>query len=220
MPSTAVNRRGFLKASLGGSAALVAAPTLVSWLAAADAKAATAAPASTAPLAFVDDYKTNVMANLTPETNAVVRVLGGMAQVWKTGAAWNTGTALRPDVLRANMRYCARVTTARTEAQAREAFVHDRQHQSYAMIGALGPLAYSTAPEPRRSPRSPPPPTPLPRPRSATPSLPTPRPVPRSAPGRTPRTSGWSPSWSTPCAARSRPATPASTRSSTRGRGA
>ncbi|MDX3571639.1 phosphatase PAP2 family protein [Streptomyces sp. ID05-47C] len=141
MPSTAVNRRGFLKASLGGSAALVAAPTLVSWLAAADAKAATAATASAAPLAFVDDYKTNVMANLTPETNAVVRVLGGMAQVWKTGAAWNTGTALRPDVLRANMRYCARVTTARTEAQAREAFVHDRQHQSYAMIGALGPLA-------------------------------------------------------------------------------
>ncbi|MFF3501334.1 phosphatase PAP2 family protein [Streptomyces sp. NPDC003247] len=132
---SAVNRRGFLRASLGGSAALVAAPTLVSWLGAADAKAATA------PLAFVDDYRTNVLTNLTPETNAVVRILGGMAEVWKTGAAWNTGTALRPEVLRANMRYCARVTAARTEAQAKEAFVHDRQHQSYAMIAALGPLA-------------------------------------------------------------------------------
>lgn len=132
---SAVNRRRFLKVSFGGSAALVAAPTLVSWLAAADAKAATA------PLPFVDDYKTNVMTNLTPETNAVVRVLGGFAQVWKTGAAWNTGTPLRPEVLRANMRYCARITTARTDAQAKEAFVYDRQHQSYAMIAGLGPLA-------------------------------------------------------------------------------
>ncbi|WP_330347293.1 phosphatase PAP2 family protein [Streptomyces sp. NBC_00582] len=132
---SAVNRRRFLKVSFGGSAALVAAPTLVSWLGAADAKAATS------PLPFVDDYKTNVLANLTPETNAVVRVLGGFAQVWKTGAAWNTGTPLRPDVLRANMRYCAALTGARTEAQGKEAFVYDRQHQSYAMIAGLGPLA-------------------------------------------------------------------------------
>ncbi|MFF5652362.1 phosphatase PAP2 family protein [Streptomyces collinus] len=141
MPSSArhhsptLNRRGFLRTSLGGSAALVAAPTLVGWLGAADAKAATA------PAAFVDDYKTNVLANLTPETNAVVRILGGMAEVWKTGAAWNTGTPLHPEVLRANMRYCAAVTGARTEAQAREAFVYDRQHQSYAMIAGLGPLS-------------------------------------------------------------------------------
>ncbi|WP_416968922.1 phosphatase PAP2 family protein [Streptomyces sp. 4F14] len=131
----AVNRRRFLKASVGGSAALVAAPTLVSWLGAADAKAAPAAAA------FVDDYKTNVMANLTPETNAVVRILGGMTEVWKTGAAWNTGTVLDREVLRANVRYCVNLTTRRTEAQAREAFVYDRQHQSYAMIGGLGPLA-------------------------------------------------------------------------------
>ncbi|GAB2758044.1 phosphatase PAP2 family protein [Streptomyces bullii] len=144
MPSTAghhsptrpaVNRRRFLKASFGGSAALVTAPTFASWLAAADAKAATA------PAAFVDDYRTNVLANQTPETNAVVRILGGFAEVWKTGDAWNTGTVLRPDVLRANMRYCARITATRTEAQAKEAFVVDRQHQSYAMIGGLGPLA-------------------------------------------------------------------------------
>ncbi|MDQ0956887.1 autotransporter-associated beta strand protein [Streptomyces sp. B4I13] len=132
---SAVNRRRFLKFSVGGSAALVAAPTLASWLAAADAKAATAA------LPFVDDYKTNVMANLTPETNAVVRALGGFAKVWKTGGAWNTGTPLRPDILRANVRYCVAVTRARTEAQGREAFVYDRQHQSYSTIAGLGPLA-------------------------------------------------------------------------------
>ncbi|WP_406171308.1 phosphatase PAP2 family protein [Streptomyces canus] len=131
----AVKRRGFLKTSLGASAGILAAPTFASWLGAADAKAATA------PAAFVDDYKSNVMANLTPETNAVVRVLGGFARIWKTGDAWNTGTPLRPEVLRANMRYCARITQARTEAQAKEAFLYDRQHQSYAMIGGLGPLA-------------------------------------------------------------------------------
>jgi len=131
----AVNRRGFLKTSLGASAGVLAAPTLVTWPAAADAKAAAGAAA------FVDDYKTNVIANLTPETNAVVRVLGGMAEVWKTGDAWNTGTPLIPEVLRANMRYCARLTSERTEAQAKEAFLYDRQHQSYAMIAGLGPLA-------------------------------------------------------------------------------
>ncbi|MFJ9539622.1 phosphatase PAP2 family protein [Streptomyces sp. NPDC101225] len=131
----AVGRRGFLKTSLGASAGVLAAPTFVTWSAAADAKAATA------PAAFVDDYRTNVAANTTPETNAVVRALGGFAQVWKTGGAWNTGTPLRPEVLRANMRYCARVTGARTDAQAKEAFLYDRQHQSYAMIAGLGPLA-------------------------------------------------------------------------------
>ncbi|MFK0111505.1 phosphatase PAP2 family protein [Streptomyces sp. NPDC091217] len=129
-----VGRRGFLKTSLGASAGMVAAPTLVSWLAAADAKAATA-------LAFVDDYKTNISTNLTADTNAVVRILGGFAQIWKTGSAWNTGTVLRADILRANMRYCARVTTRRTDAEAKKAFLYDRQHQSYAMIAGLGPLA-------------------------------------------------------------------------------
>ncbi|MEU3934752.1 phosphatase PAP2 family protein [Streptomyces sp. NPDC029044] len=140
MPSSAghhsptLNRRGFLRTSLGGSAALVAAPTLVGWLGAADAKAATA------PAAFVDDYKTNVLTNLTPETNAVVRALGGFARMWKTGT-WNTGTPLMADVLRANVRYCERITADRTDAEAKEAFVIDRQHQSYSMIEGLGPLA-------------------------------------------------------------------------------
>ncbi|MGW5478675.1 phosphatase PAP2 family protein [Streptomyces sp. NPDC004008] len=131
----AMNRRGFFRTSLGASAGVLAAPAFVTWLAAADAKAATA------PAAFVDDYRTNVPANLTPETNAVVRVLGGMTQVWKTGGAWNTGVPLRPDVLRANMRYCSRITSARSDAQAKEAFIYDRQHQSYALIAGLGPLA-------------------------------------------------------------------------------
>ncbi|GGT99323.1 phosphatase PAP2 family protein [Streptomyces coeruleorubidus] len=133
--TASVNRRGFLRTSLGASAGLLAAPAFATWLAAADAKAATG------PAAFVDDYKSNVLTNQTPETNAVLRILGGMSQVWKTGDAWDTGRVLDREVLRANMRYCAWVTTSRTEAQAKEAFLYDRQHQSYAMIGGLGPLA-------------------------------------------------------------------------------
>ncbi|MFI7140925.1 phosphatase PAP2 family protein [Streptomyces massasporeus] len=132
-PAT-VGRRGFLKTSLGASAGLLAAPAFASWLGAADAQAATGFAA------FVDDYKSNITANLTPETNAVVRILGGMSKMWKTGDAWNTGRVLDREVLRANMRYCARITRARSEAQAKEAFLYDRQHQSYAMIAGLGPL--------------------------------------------------------------------------------
>lgn len=129
-----VGRRGFLRTSLGASAGVLAAPTFAGWLAAADAKAETA-------LAFVDDYRTNISTNPTADTNAVVRVLGGFARIWKTGSAWNTGTVLRADVLRDNMRYCARVTARRSDAGAKKAFVYDRQHQSYAMIAGLGPLA-------------------------------------------------------------------------------
>ncbi|WP_060903464.1 phosphatase PAP2 family protein [Streptomyces europaeiscabiei] len=139
MPSSAghhaLNRRVFLRNSLGVSAGLIAAPTLANLWQAPEAKAATAFAA------FVDDYTTNITANQTAETNAVVRALGGFAEIWKTGGTWNTGTPLMPEILRDNMRYCARLTGRRTEAQAREAFVYDRQHQSYAMIGALGPLA-------------------------------------------------------------------------------
>ncbi|MEU8991265.1 phosphatase PAP2 family protein [Streptomyces sp. NPDC048558] len=130
-----LNRRRFLLTSAGGGAALLAVPAVAGWLPAADAKAATKAAA------FVDDYKTNVLANLTPETNAVVRVLGGFAKMWKTGGAWNTGTPLMPEVLRANVRYSVRITAARTDAQAKESFIIDRQHQSYSVIAGLGPLA-------------------------------------------------------------------------------
>lgn len=139
MPSSAghhtLDRRVFLRNSLGVTAGLIAAPTVVSLWQAPEAKAATAFTA------FVDDYSTNTTANQTAETNAVIRALGGFALIWKTGGAWNTGTPLLPEILRDNMRYCARVTARRTDAQAREAFITDRQHQSYSVISGLGPLA-------------------------------------------------------------------------------
>jgi autotransporter-associated beta strand protein len=90
--------------------------------------------------AFVDLYRTNVTANRTPETNAVVRILTGMQQLWKTGASWNDGLVLDPEVLRANVERVVEVTRSRTDAEARRAFIIDRQHQSYAATGGLGPL--------------------------------------------------------------------------------
>ncbi|WP_328767401.1 phosphatase PAP2 family protein [Streptomyces sp. NBC_00286] len=130
-----IDRRLFLRSSVGVSAGLVAAPVVGAWPAVADSS-----PANS-PAAFVDSYTTNVVANLTPETNAAVRILGGFGEIWKTGADWDSGVPLMADVLRANMRYSVRVTSRRTDAEGKLAFIHDRQHQSYAVIDGLGPLA-------------------------------------------------------------------------------
>ncbi|MGW0653722.1 phosphatase PAP2 family protein [Streptomyces umbrinus] len=135
-----IDRRVFLRTSVGVSAGLVAGPAVVAWPAA-TASAATDAAATNASAAFVDSYTTNVIGNLTSETNAAVHILDGFARIWKTGAAWNTGTPLMPEVLRANVRYSVHVTRRRTDAEARTAFIQDRQHQSYAVIAGLGPLA-------------------------------------------------------------------------------
>ncbi|MFD0311332.1 phosphatase PAP2 family protein [Streptomyces sp. NPDC127119] len=142
---TGIDRRVFLRGSVGVSAGLIAAPAAVARPATAAASTAptatVAAAATNTSAAFVDAYTTNVVGNLTSETNAAVHILDGFARIWKTGATWDTGTPLMPEVLRANMRYCARVTRRRTDAEARTAFVQDRQHQSYAVIAGLGPLA-------------------------------------------------------------------------------
>lgn len=135
----ATDRRRFLRTSAGTAAGLFAAPTALGLLTA--PQRAAAAEQGSAPAAFVDAYTTNTMADLTPEGNAAVRILTGMNRLWKTGPSWDTGSPLMAEILRANMDYCARVTTRRTAAQAREAFIYDRQHQSYAVIAGLGPLA-------------------------------------------------------------------------------
>ncbi|HWS36427.1 MAG TPA: phosphatase PAP2 family protein [Actinoplanes sp.] len=92
-------------------------------------------------LSFVDAYRTNTTANLTAETNAAVRILSGFQKVWSTGTAWNNGTVLDREFLRANIRYVVRTTRQRTAAEAARSFVVDRQHQSYSVIAGLGPLA-------------------------------------------------------------------------------
>lgn len=146
--ASGLDRRNFLKRTVT-TAGVIALPAAVAWpvsrLAGPSPVTAVQAAASTAPaggfVPFVDSYTTNTMANLTAETNAAVRALSGMQHVWRTGTAWNNGTPLMPEVLRDNIRYCARTTRRRTDAQAREAFIFDRQHQSHAVIAGLGPLA-------------------------------------------------------------------------------
>src|SRR4051812_2099065 len=130
------------------------------------------AQAKELPLAFVDNYRTNVSANRTVDTNAAVRALAGMQRIWETGTTWNNGRVRDAAMLRANVRHVVAgtrapapgggegglifyppppphpasgrpwaVPRARTMAEAKRAFISDRQHQSYAAIGGLGPLA-------------------------------------------------------------------------------
>jgi autotransporter-associated beta strand protein len=136
--TSGINRRKFL--TLGaGATALATAP---GWLLTQRALAAAATSTTTsAVLPFVDHYTTNLATNLTTDTNAAVEILSGFQKIWQTGTAWNTGTVLMPDVLRANIRYSIAVTTKRTDAEARKAFIYDRQNQSYAIIDGLGPLS-------------------------------------------------------------------------------
>jgi autotransporter-associated beta strand protein len=136
-----IGRRAFLRRSAGATAGLVAAPTALAWLSSSPAALADGSSAADAALAFVDYYKTNIAANTTAATNAGVRALSGMSALWQTGTAWNNGVVLSAAVLRSNMRYCSRVTRSRTPAEAKEAFIRDRQDQSYGSIEGLGPLA-------------------------------------------------------------------------------
>ncbi|HWG25608.1 phosphatase PAP2 family protein [Actinospica sp.] len=137
--SSKLSRRGFLAVSAVAPVAFYASPA-----AAASAKAAatgTSLAETVTGLPFVESYQTNISTNLTAATNAAVRALDGMAEAWETGSAWNNGTVLLKNYLRANMVLSAKVTKDRTEAQAKEAFIFDRRDQSYSMITGLGPLA-------------------------------------------------------------------------------
>jgi autotransporter-associated beta strand protein len=125
-----MDRRSFLRRAALVPAG-VAAPALLSLPAWAEAEQPP----------FVDAYRTNVSTNQTQESNAAVRALSGMRRLWRTGATWDTGSVLDAEILRANVRHVVTVTRTRTAAEAKRAFVYDRQHQSYAAIGGLGPLA-------------------------------------------------------------------------------
>jgi autotransporter-associated beta strand protein len=90
--------------------------------------------------AFVDAYRTNTTDNLSPETNAAARILSGMEDLWQTGTSWDNGVVVDRTVLGENVRYCVATTTERADADAKQSFIFDRQHQSYSALGGLGPL--------------------------------------------------------------------------------
>ncbi|MDX3773365.1 phosphatase PAP2 family protein [Chromatiaceae bacterium AAb-1] len=135
---------------------------LGSWLIGCDSKhtelavsdvAVTAVPAPPADLgfeeqpslppgvAFIDDYLSNTTDNLTADSNAVIRILSGMYQLWQTGPDWHNGVPLDADTTRRNIQYVVQTTLKRTPEQTARAFIYDRQHQSHGVIGGLGPLA-------------------------------------------------------------------------------
>ncbi len=129
-----VSRRNVLTLALAGSAAFLAPAGRLQ-----PAFAGTAPTGAVLP--FVEHYTTNVAGNTTPWTNAAVRILSGFGELWETGPTWDTGRVLDHAVLRANVRHVVDVTHARTDEEAKVAFVRDRQHQSYAVTAGLGPLA-------------------------------------------------------------------------------
>lgn len=94
-------------------------------------------------LPFVDNYKTNVSANSTESSNAVLNLLKGFDRLWTPGSTWNTGTptAQGAPILSQNIQYVVNVTQARTADQATAAYLDDRRNQSYSVISGLGSLA-------------------------------------------------------------------------------
>lgn len=131
-----MTRRSLLRNTATVSAGLVIAPGALDW------RAAAASASTTAPLLpFVEYYQTNLSTNLSFATNAAVEILSGFSSLWQTGTEWDNGVVLDPETLHANMVHSVWVTQTRTEEQAKESFIVDRQDQSYDMIASLGPLA-------------------------------------------------------------------------------
>ena len=139
---TAMNRRRFLRNAAAVTAGLAIAPRVLDWQATAAAATASPTGATYPLLPFIEHYQTNVSTDVSFSSNAAAEILSGFSRLWQTGTAWNTGTVLDVDALYANMLHSVWVTTKRTEDEAKESFVVDRQDQSYDMIGALGPLAH------------------------------------------------------------------------------
>jgi autotransporter-associated beta strand protein len=135
-----ISRRSFLRSAATATAGLAIAPRVLGWEAPA---AASAWPASAGYplLPFIEHYQTNLSANLSFSSNAAVEILSGFSRLWQTGTAWNNGSVLDARALYANMLHSVWVTAKRTEEEAKESFIVDRQDQSYAMIAGLGPLA-------------------------------------------------------------------------------
>jgi autotransporter-associated beta strand protein len=150
----------------------VAAPApLVVPAAPADQGAADTAPAP-AVTAFVDTIATNQRGDAryaTVATNAGVRVLAGMLDIWKpltelvdaaapapavdgfpavVASTWTGlptdgtpgGTIVNAAVHNANIQYVVDVTTKRTAAQATAAYLDDRRGKGYSVTDGMGPL--------------------------------------------------------------------------------
>lgn len=152
-------------------AAPVAAGAVVVPAAPADQGSADSAPLPTVA-AFVDTVATNQRGDAryaSVATNAGVRVLAGMLDIWKpltelvdagtsapaaggfpavVASTWTGlptdgtagGTIVNPAVHNANIQYVVDATTRRTAAQATAAYLDDRRGKGYSVTDGLGPL--------------------------------------------------------------------------------
>lgn len=108
-----MKRSKFIKqaGALGAALAMTATPVM-----------AATDPAAIEPVPgphgyFVDTYKTNVMENQSPESNAVVGVLSPFLNIWEPGSSWDNGTKLGEDgkrLLDQNIFTCITMTQNRT----------------------------------------------------------------------------------------------------------
>ncbi len=137
-------------------------------------------PDETSIKPFVDNVATNQRGDAryaTLETNAGVRVVGGVLDIWKpsslivdagvtatangsfpavVASTWSgipgdatDGTVLNTAVHNANIQYVVDATTQRTPAQELAAYLDDRRGKAYSMSDGMGPLtdAWRTASE-------------------------------------------------------------------------
>ena len=159
-------------AACGGSDHNDADTALMIPAAPADQGAADTAPPSATALAFVDNVASNQRGDAryaTAATNAGVRVLTGMLDIWKpltemvdagvtapaVGAfpavaqsTWTGvpndgtpgGTIVNAAVHNANIDYVVKATTSRTPAQELAAYLDDRRGKGYSITDGMGPL--------------------------------------------------------------------------------
>jgi autotransporter-associated beta strand protein len=160
-----------LAACGGGNDGPDLTPVSVAPAAPADQGAADSAPVP-AVAAFVDTAASNQRGDAryaTLATNAGVRVLGGMLNVWKpltelvdadapapavdgfpavVKSAWtglpndgsNGGTVVSAAVHSANIDVVVKATAARTAEQAKQAYLDDRRNKGYSVTEGMGPL--------------------------------------------------------------------------------
>lgn len=90
---------------------------------------------------FVDEYRENVAANKTPESNPAIALLSGFSRLWTPGATWDTGIKVEAGVLDANIQKSIAIAAGRQPEAILMAYLDDRRNQSYSIIEGLGPWA-------------------------------------------------------------------------------
>ncbi|MHA6530399.1 S-layer homology domain-containing protein [Paenibacillus sp. BAC0078] len=90
---------------------------------------------------FVDQYKKNIPANMTVDTNPAIGTMSKYLDLWTPGDSWDNGTKVNSEVLDYNIDYVANIAKTRTKAEEDAAYYTDRTNQTYGAVDGLGSLA-------------------------------------------------------------------------------